>query len=67
MKKEITNQALRSWNVLNESLMEMDEKTCVSLLNEEKNGRARKQFLKRIHSRINFLRAKRERVELEKL
>lgn len=67
MKKEITNPVLRSWNGLNEAIMEMDEKSCTSLLAEEKKGRARKQFLKRIHSRINLLRAQRERTEIEKL
>jgi len=35
------------------------------LLEEEKQGRARKGFLHRIHSRINVLRAIREREELE--
>ncbi len=67
MKKEISNPVLKSWNALNEAIMGMNEEDCNLLLNQEKSGRARKQFLKRIHSRINYLRAKRERAEISNL
>lgn len=63
MKKSI--KVPRSWLDLNELLRDADEKTCEILLSAEKAGRARKQFLRRIHSRLNKVRADRERCELE--
>jgi len=63
-KKAITNPALMSWVSLNEALRDADLKTCTVLLSIEKKGRARKQFLKRIHSRLNKVRADQERAEL---
>lgn len=65
MKEEITNPALLSWVALNDALREADEFECQELIDEEKKGRKRKQFIKRIHSRLNKVRADRERVELE--
>lgn len=65
MKKPVTNPALQSWLALNDLLREADEATCESLLKEELKGRKRKQFIKRIHSRLNKVRADRERLELE--
>ena len=64
MKKPVNNPALLSWLALNDALREADEKVCESLLKEELKGRKRKQFVKRIHSRLNKVRADRERVEL---
>jgi len=65
MKKPVTNPALQSWLALNDKIREADEATCESLLKEELKGRKRKQFIKRIHSRLNKVRADRERRELE--
>lgn len=65
MKKPVNNPALQSWLALNDALREANEATCESLLKEELNGRKRKQFIKRIHSRLNKVRADRERLELE--
>ncbi len=60
----VTNPRLATWAALNESLLQMKEYVAIALLEEEKRGRARKGFLHRIHSRINRLRAIRERNEL---
>lgn len=65
MKKPVSNPALQSWLALNDALREANEATCESLLKEELKGRKRKQFIKRIHSRLNKVRADRERLELE--
>ena len=64
MKKPVTNPALQSWLALNEHVRGADEATCQKLLEEERKGRKRKQFIKRIHSRLNKVRADRERLEL---
>lgn len=65
-KSAITNPALTSWDNLNEFVMETDDESVLQkLLKEELKGRKRAQFVKRIHSRINKLRADRERAELE--
>lgn len=64
MKKPVNNPALLSWLALNDELREANEATCESLLKEELKGRKRKQFIKRIHSRLNKARADRERTEL---
>lgn len=63
-KKPITNTSLRSWIALNDVLRDADEALCQSLIKEELKGRKRKQFVKRIHSRLNKVRADRERAEL---
>jgi hypothetical protein len=63
-KKTIKDPALMSWVSLNEALRDADLKRCTVLLSTEKNGRKRKQFLKRIHSRLNKVRADVERAEL---
>lgn len=65
MKKPIKNPALQSWLALNDVIREADEAACEALLKEELKGRKRKQFIKRIHSRLNKVRADRERRELE--
>lgn len=65
-KRAITNPALTTWDNLNEFVMKTtDESALQKLLKEELDGRKRSQFVKRIHSRINKLRADRERAELE--
>jgi hypothetical protein len=64
-KKPVNNPALRSWLALNDALREASEPVCEALLEEELKGRKRKCFVKRIHSRLNKVRADRERAELE--
>ena len=44
---------LASWVALNEALMEGDLLLAERLLKEEKAGKKRKQFMLRLHSRIN--------------
>jgi hypothetical protein len=60
----MTNMTKMTWVGLNELMMEAGEQECLELLRAEKKGPARTQFLLRIHSRLNRLRAERERVEL---
>lgn len=63
-KKSITNPVLLAWVALNEALSTADEALCWRLLEEEKKGRNRPSFMKRIHSRLNKVRADRESKEL---
>jgi len=55
---------LATWTQLNDALRAADEDTCLMLLKREKRGRRRERWLLRIHSRLNRLRAQRERLEL---
>lgn len=55
---------LATWIDLNAALMGGDLALAERLLAEEKKGKQRKQFMLRIHSRINKLRAEAERAEL---
>ena len=55
---------LETWIGLNETLKGCPEDVASQLLKAETEGKARKQFLLRIHSRLNKLRAQRERAEL---
>lgn len=65
MKKKPIIAPLETWAELNKVLMQTtDEDYLNALLGEEQFGRARKQFLRRIHSRLNKVRADREREEL---
>lgn len=64
MKEPITNPHLQTWLKLNAYLLTADEETCQKLLDEERQGRNRKQFMKRIHSRLNRVRRVRERAEI---
>jgi hypothetical protein len=59
-----TKQVLETWISLNEAIMEADEKQCQQLLKAELAGKKRKAFVLRIHSRLNKIRADRERAEL---
>jgi len=65
MKEKINNPVLVSWLALNEFIRSAGEKQCTKLIDEELAGRSRKQFLRRIHSRLNKVRADRERIQLE--
>lgn len=58
------NTPLSSWVAMNEALKTLEEKECWKLLQKEKDGRKRAQFMLRIHGRANKLRAERERREL---
>lgn len=65
MKKPVDNPVLKTWIGLNDFLMSASEESCEKLLQEELKGRKRRQFMLRIHSRLNKLRAIRERKELK--
>ena len=56
---------LESWEALNTHLLNVGEKECLRLLAAERAGDRRLTFLLRIHSRLNKIRAQRERKELE--
>lgn len=58
--------ASKDWKVLNDFLRTCDEKGAQKKLREEQKGPQRETFLLRIHSRLNKLRADRERNELQK-
>jgi hypothetical protein len=60
-----THASLTSWEALNTALLLATEETAVYLLEAELEGARRPTFARRIHSRINKLRADRERRELE--
>lgn len=59
-----STNSLSSWIELNKSLQLISEKECWKLLDTEKKGQRRTNFLLRIHGRANKLRAERERREL---
>ena len=65
MKKHIKTPALKTWDSLNKVVRIANEEQCFQLLKEEKKGRARQTFLLRIHSRLNKVRADRERQALK--
>ena len=58
--------ASKDWKVLNDFLRTCDEAGALQKLKEEKRGQKRETFMLRIHSRLNKLRADRERNELQK-
>jgi len=65
----MTNQdhpALRTWLGLNDALRGANEELCQELLDIELHNRNRRQFVRRIHSRLNKARADRERREFDK-
>ena len=55
---------LATWIALNEAIMSGDIKLAERLLAEESAGKRRKQFMLRLHSRINKLRAQDERAAI---
>ena len=55
---------LATWVALNTALMDGDLALAERLLKAERQGKQRKTFLLRIHSRINKLRAGAERAKL---
>lgn len=64
MDQASEHPALASWVALNEALMTGDLTLATQLLEAERQGKARKQFMLRIHSRVNKLRADAERAAL---
>ena len=58
---------LKSWKVLNATIMALTEEHCWALLEAEKAGRARRQLLRRIQERANALRTRRERAAVAAL
>jgi len=67
MKAQDIERALSTWHALQEYITGLDEKGCLQLLEAEKKGQCRLRMLLRIHSRLNRVRAHRERNELEKI
>lgn len=63
-KKPLTNPILKSWEALNEHIINSGQEECKKLLEEELRGRARTMFVFRIHSRLNKVRADEERQQL---
>lgn len=57
-------KALASWGDCNEFLRNASEKDAATLLSKERAGRCRVQYVFRIYSRFNKMRAQRERAEL---
>lgn len=60
-----TKDVLRTWRALNQAMQTADEEDCNMLLKEELRTAKRLPFVLRIHSRMNKIRASRERRELE--
>jgi len=56
---------LVSWDQLNKFISTADEPNCKVLLTRELSEKRRLSFLYRIHSRLNKVRADRERDELK--
>lgn len=52
------------WKKLNDLLRDADEAVCKKMLADEQAGEKRPTYIKRIHSRLNKVRADRERKEL---
>lgn len=65
-KKPITEPVLKTWIALNNVIRKADEAECLRLLQAERSGRRRQQFMLRIHSRLNRVRRERERREITK-
>lgn len=64
MAEQLLEEALISWVTLNRFVKDATEEECEQLLEMELGGRARRLFVNRIHSRLNKVRAERERREL---
>lgn len=53
-----------NWRKLNETLVDMNEKEVLALLDDERANRRRVTVLTRLHQRYTILRAARERKEI---
>lgn len=58
-------EILKSWDNLNTYLRNASVSDCERLLESEMSGKNRLTFLRRVHSRLNKVRADNERVQLE--
>ena len=58
-------EILKSWDNLNTYLRNASVSDCERLLKSEANGKNRLSFLRRVHSRLNKVRADNEREKLE--
>lgn len=67
MQKADVTMALSTWASLNQFMGDASVGDCVQLLKAEAAGKRRKQFMLRIHSRLNKVRADTERLELQSL
>lgn len=56
--------ALDNWVAINEAMKNCTEKEALKLMEKERGGENRTRVLLRIHSRMNKLRADRERREI---
>lgn len=56
----------KEWESLNDQLREADEDLCRRLLEQELKGKRRQRYMLRIHSRLNYVRAHRERDALSR-
>lgn len=55
---------LKSWVTLNAGIMNLSESACAELIITELDTLNRRSMLRRLHGRLNTLRARRERVGL---
>lgn len=60
------NEVLKTWDSLNKVIRGASEEDCMSLMKQELDGQRRPQFVLRIFSRFNRVRAARERAELSR-
>ena len=56
-----------SWTELQAVILDLGEDECLTLLKHEKTHKRRQAYLLRLHSRLNKIRAHRERAELRAL
>jgi hypothetical protein len=66
MLKSELERVLQSWSSLNGFVREANEEQCQIIIKEELATKRRRQFILRAHSRLNKVRADRERQELTK-
>lgn len=62
-RKKQASAISQEWEALNDKLREASEEECRELLKTEQEGPNRLTYIKRIHSRLNKVRADRERAE----
>ena len=60
-----TESCCDTWTQLNEVMQSADEPTCWKMIRAEMAGRRRQEFIYRIHSRLNRVRAHYERQALQ--
>lgn len=60
----LLNNHLETWVSVNAFLPNATEEECQELLKMEKKGMKRRRIMLRIHSRLNKMRAHRERIEI---